>query len=117
MATGLLPLTFGEATKFSADLLNADKSYRATIEAWRDDEHRRRRGTVRRNAAMSPSQTADVDAVLSRFVGTIEQVPPMHSALKRDGRPLYELARAGAMVERAPRADHGASADVGRTLR
>ena len=46
---------------------------------------------------------ADIDAVLARFVGTIEQVPPMHSALKRDGRPLYELARAGVEVERAPR--------------
>ena len=102
MATGLLPLTFGEATKFSADLLNADKSYRATLKLGATTSTGDAEGAVleTRNVAVTH---ADVDAVLSRFVGTIEQVPPMHSALKRDGRPLYELARAGAEVERAPR--------------
>ncbi|MGZ9059731.1 MAG: tRNA pseudouridine(55) synthase TruB [Burkholderiaceae bacterium] len=102
MATGLLPLTFGEATKFSADLLNADKSYRATLQLGVTTSTGDADGTVleTRNVAVT---SADVDAVLSRFIGTIEQMPPMHSALKRDGRPLYELARAGAEVERAPR--------------
>lgn len=103
MATGLLPLTFGEATKFSADLLNAAKSYRATLQLGVTTSTGDADGTVleTRNVAVT---SADVDAVLSRFIGTIEQVPPMHSALKHGGRPLYELARAGAEVERAPRA-------------
>jgi tRNA pseudouridine55 synthase len=102
MATGLLPLTFGEATKFSADLLNADKSYRATLQLGTTTSTGDADGTVLETRSVAVT-SADVDAVLSRFVGTIEQVPPMHSALKRDGRPLYELARAGAEVERAPR--------------
>jgi tRNA pseudouridine55 synthase len=102
MATGLLPLTFGEATKFSADLLNADKSYRATLQLGTTTSTGDADGTVLETRSVAVT-SADVDAVLSRFVGTIEQVPPMHSALKRDGRPLYDLARAGAEVERAPR--------------
>ena len=102
MATGLLPLTFGEATKFSADLLNADKSYRATLQLGTTTSTGDADGAVLETRSVAVT-SADVDAVLSRFVGTIEQVPPMHSALKRDGRPLYELAHAGAEVERAPR--------------
>ena len=102
MATGLLPLTFGEATKFSADLLNADKSYRAALKLGVTTSTGDADGTVLDTHDVAVTN-ADVDDVLSRFVGTIEQVPPMHSALKRDGRPLYELARAGAEVERAPR--------------
>lgn len=102
MATGLLPLTFGEATKFSADLLDADKSYRATLRLGATTSTGDADGTVLETRSVAVT-SGDVDAALSRFVGTIEQVPPMHSALKRDGRPLYELARAGAEVERAPR--------------
>ncbi|MDQ3188816.1 MAG: tRNA pseudouridine(55) synthase TruB, partial [Pseudomonadota bacterium] len=102
MATGLLPLTFGEATKFSADLLNADKSYRATVRLGVTTSTGDADGVVLERRTVDAS-TADIDAVLARFVGAIEQMPPMHSALKRDGRPLYELARAGLEVERAPR--------------
>jgi tRNA pseudouridine55 synthase len=102
MATGLLPLTFGEATKFSADLLDADKAYRATLLLGVTTTTGDAEGEVTARAAVEATDTA-VDAVLSRFVGKIEQVPPMHSALKREGRPLYELARAGVEVERAPR--------------
>lgn len=102
MATGLLPLTFGEATKFSADLLNADKSYRATIKLGVTTSTGDADGEVIATHEVVVSRL-ELDAALSRFVGTIEQVPPMHSALKRDGRPLYELARAGTEVERAPR--------------
>ena len=102
MATGLLPLTFGEATKFSADLLEADKSYRATLKLGVTTSTGDADGDVLETRAVNVSR-AEVDIALSRFVGTIEQVPPMHSALKRDGRPLYELARAGKEVERAPR--------------
>ncbi|MCU0768824.1 MAG: tRNA pseudouridine(55) synthase TruB, partial [Burkholderiaceae bacterium] len=99
MATGLLPLTFGEATKFSADLLDADKAYRATLLLGVTTTTGDAEGEVTARAAVEATDAA-VDAVLSRFVGKIEQVPPMHSALKREGRPLYELARAGVEVER-----------------
>ena len=102
MATGLLPLTFGEATKFSADLLEADKSYRATLKLGVTTSTGDADGDVLETRAVNVSR-AEVDIALSRFVGTIEQVPPMHSALKRDGRPLYELARAGEEVERVAR--------------
>jgi tRNA pseudouridine55 synthase len=102
MATGLLPLTFGEATKFSADLLDADKAYRATLRLGVTTTTGDAEGEVTAKAAVEATDEA-VDVALSRFLGTIEQVPPMHSALKREGRPLYELARAGIEVERAPR--------------
>ena len=102
MATGLLPLTFGEATKFSADLLNADKSYRATLQLGITTRTGDADGDVidRCDTAVSSAQ---LDATLSGFIGTVAQVPPMHSALKRDGQPLYKLAREGTEVERAPR--------------
>jgi tRNA pseudouridine55 synthase len=102
MATGLLALTFGEATKFSADLLDADKAYRATLMLGVTTNTGDADGEVTGTAPVDVTDAA-IDAVLSRYVGTIEQVPPMHSALKREGRPLYELARAGVEVERAPR--------------
>lgn len=102
MATGLLPLTFGEATKFSADLLDADKAYRATLLLGVTTTTGDAEGEVTARAVVEATDAA-VDVVLSRFVGSMEQVPPMHSALKREGRPLYELARAGIEVERAPR--------------
>lgn len=105
MATGLLPLTFGEATKFSADLLDADKSYRATLKLGVTTTTGDAEGEVTATMPFGADAADDatIDAVLSRLTGSIEQVPPMHSALKRDGRPLYELARAGVEVERAPR--------------
>ena len=102
MATGLLALTFGEATKFSSDLLDADKSYRATLKLGVTTTTGDADGEVSATAPVAVSD-AVIDEVLSRFTGRIEQVPPMYSALKRDGRPLYELARAGVEVERAPR--------------
>ncbi len=102
MATGLLPLTFGEATKFSADLLNADKSYRATIKLGLTTTSGDADGAVVATHEVDVSDE-DLQTALSRFVGTIEQVPPMHSALKHDGQPLYKLARAGSEVERLPR--------------
>ena len=102
MATGLLPLTFGEATKFSADLLGADKTYRATVRLGVTTTTGDAEGDVTGNLAVNVTDQA-IDAVLRSFVGRIEQVPPMYSALKRDGRPLYQLARAGVEVERLPR--------------
>lgn len=102
MATGLLPLTFGEATKFAADLLEADKGYRATVTLGVTTTTGDAEGET---LATVPVEVTDdaIDRVLAHQIGSIEQVPPMHSALKREGRPLYELARAGVVVERAPR--------------
>jgi len=101
-ATGLLPLCLGEATKFSAFLLDADKTYLADIRLGVRTTTGDPEGEVieRRPVAVS---RADVEAVLPRFLGTIRQVPPMHSALKRDGRPLYEYARKGIELEREAR--------------
>ncbi|KVE26091.1 tRNA pseudouridine synthase B [Burkholderia singularis] len=103
LASGLLPLCFGEATKFSQDLLDADKTYEATMRLGVRTATGDAEGEVleTRDVRCAP---ADVEAVLARFVGDIVQVPPMYSALKRDGKPLYEYARAGQTVEREGRA-------------
>jgi tRNA pseudouridine55 synthase len=101
-ATGLLPLCLGEATKFSADLLDADKTYEAVIQLGVTTDSGDAEGTVTATAAVNITES-DIFRVLPAFLGEIDQVPPMHSALKRDGRPLYELARQGIAVERAPR--------------
>ena len=103
MATGLLPLCFGEATKFSADLLDADKTYEAELLFGVTTDSGDAEGRVLQTQTVAFTQ-AELEAVLPRFRGPISQIPPMHSALKRDGRPLYELARQGIEVERAPRA-------------
>ncbi|TXG95626.1 MAG: tRNA pseudouridine(55) synthase TruB [Rhodocyclaceae bacterium] len=103
LATGLLPLCFGEATKFSADLLDADKVYEADIQLGVTTDSGDAEGQVIGTAAVN-LEIGQISAVLERFVGDIAQVPPMHSALKRDGRPLYELARQGIEVEREARA-------------
>jgi len=102
LATGLLPLCFGEATKFSGELLNADKRYVATVQLGVITDTADAEGAVleRRPVAVGHSE---VQAALAAFVGEIEQVPPMYSALKRDGKPLYEYARAGIEVERVAR--------------
>jgi tRNA pseudouridine55 synthase len=103
LATGLLPLCFGEATKFSADLLDADKTYEAVLRLGVTTDSGDAEGVVMGAVAVDVSES-DIFSVLPRFIGDIQQIPPMHSALKRDGRPLYELARQGIEVERAPRA-------------
>lgn len=102
LASGLLPLCFGEATKFSADLLDADKTYEATLKLGITTDSGDAEGTVTVTRPVAIGE-ADVLAALPRFTGDILQVPPMHSALKRDGRPLYELARQGIEVEREAR--------------
>lgn len=102
MATGLLPLCFGEATKFSSTLLDADKTYEATVKLGIVTDTCDAEGRMLATHPVNVNE-AGVRAVLNRFTGAIEQVPPMHSALKRDGVPLYELARKGIEVERAAR--------------
>lgn len=102
LATGLLPLCFGEATKFAGELLDADKTYEAGVclGIRTDTGDAEGRIVEERPVAVSESEVA---LALGRFVGDIMQVPPMYSALKRDGRPLYEYARQGLEVDRAPR--------------
>ena len=104
-ATGVLPLCLGEATKFSADLLNADKSYVATVCFGARTDTGDLTGSVVETTDRLPGIDA-IETILSRFEGESEQIPPMYSALKRDGQPLYKLARAGIEVERQPRKIH-----------
>jgi len=103
LATGLLPLCFGEATKFSADLLDADKTYEAVLKLGVTTDSGDAEGEIIATAAVDVEKS-DIFRVLPQFTGDIRQIPPMHSALKRNGRPLYELARKGIEVEREPRA-------------
>jgi len=103
LATGLLPLCFGEATKFSADLLDADKTYEAELKLGVTTDSGDAEGQIIATVAVDVEKDA-IFKVLPQFVGDIAQVPPMHSALKRNGRPLYELARKGIEVEREARA-------------
>ncbi|TRZ97868.1 MAG: tRNA pseudouridine(55) synthase TruB [Rhodocyclaceae bacterium] len=102
LATGLLPLCFGEATKFSGELLNADKRYVATVQLGVTTTTADAEGAVLERRPVEVDRS-DVEAALAAFVGAIEQVPPMYSALKRDGKPLYAYARAGIEVEREAR--------------
>ena len=102
LATGLLPVLFGEATKFGGELLDADKTYAAEIALGATTTTGDAEGeVVERHPVTAPR--AEVERVLAGFRGEGVQVPPMYSALKRDGRPLYEYARAGQSVERAAR--------------
>jgi len=103
LASGLLPIACGEAAKFAAGLLDADKSYAATLQLGVETSTGDAEGEVTATRPVAVD-AARIDAVLAQFTGRIEQVPPMHSALKRDGRALYDYARAGIEVERAPRA-------------
>ncbi|MCK0744567.1 tRNA pseudouridine(55) synthase TruB [Chromohalobacter nigrandesensis] len=103
MATGLLPICFGEATKFSAYLLDADKTYRTRVRLGEITDTGDAEGTLVERHAVPALGEHDIEAVLTMFRGDIEQVPPMYSALKHQGRPLYELAREGKQVERAAR--------------
>ena len=102
LATGLLPLCFGEATKFSADLLEADKTYEADLLFGLTTDTGDAEGEVLKRRPVTFVRE-ELEAVLARFRGPIRQIPPMYSALKRDGKPLYELARQGIEVEREAR--------------
>ncbi len=103
MATGLLPLTFGEATKFSQMLLDADKTYEATVSLGQETDTGDADGKPLGTSMDAIVDSATLSRTLERFVGDIEQLPPMYSALKREGKPLYEYARAGIEVERSAR--------------
>jgi tRNA pseudouridine55 synthase len=103
LASGLLVLCFGQATKVSGMLLDADKTYRVTARLGTRTVTGDAEGEVCDTAPVPALDEATLDRVLQGFVGTLEQVPPMYSALKQDGRRLYELARQGIEVPREPR--------------
>ncbi len=102
LASGLLPLCFGAATKFAQASLDADKRYLATLKLGATSSTGDGEGEITMGGAVDVDRAA-VEAACVTFVGTIDQIPPMHSALKRDGKPLYEYARAGIELEREPR--------------
>ncbi len=102
LASGLLPLCFGAATKFSQISLDADKAYRATLHLGQTRVGGDREGEVLQDRPVSFDRAA-LDAAVARLTGPIDQVPPMQSALKHEGKALYEYARAGVEIERAPR--------------
>ncbi|WP_201549682.1 tRNA pseudouridine(55) synthase TruB [Psychrobacter fjordensis] len=103
MATGLLPICMGEATKFSHYQLDADKSYEAIILLGGQTDTGDADGQIVEQAAIPTFDTALLEQVAQQFSGAQQQIPPMYSALKKDGKKLYEYARAGIEVERAPR--------------
>jgi len=102
-ATGMLPLCFGEATKVCAYLLNADKTYRVSARLGEKTDTGDADGQVIETAAVPTMTEQEWQEVLDGFLGETEQIPPMYSALKVDGKRLYELARKGETVERKPR--------------
>jgi tRNA pseudouridine55 synthase len=103
LATGMLPLCLGEATKIAGEILSNRKRYRFTLALGARTASGDREGPVVEEAPVPDCWQDGLQAALAGFLGVGRQVPPMYSALKRDGQPLYRLARAGVTVERAPR--------------
>jgi tRNA pseudouridine55 synthase len=104
LASGLLPICFGEATKFGAQLLDADKTYRVTVRLGERTPSADRESEVVERRELPAYSSLQLSEALNSFPRQYAQVPPMHSALKQDGKPLYEYARAGITRERAARA-------------
>ncbi|MBE9548873.1 MAG: tRNA pseudouridine(55) synthase TruB [Proteobacteria bacterium] len=102
-ATGLLPICFGEATKVSAFMLDSDKCYRATAKLGEATTTADSEGEVCENLPVPELSEAGINSVFDGFIGSQTQIPPMYSALKQDGKKLYELARQGIEVERPAR--------------
>lgn len=103
MATGVLPVVLGKATRLVEYLADADKAYRAVVALGATSDTYDREGLITPTPDVLMPSRERVEAVLDRFRGAIEQLPPMHSAIKVGGKKLYELARAGIEVERQPR--------------
>ena len=104
LASGLLPLCFGAATKFSQVSLDADKAYRATLLLGTRTSTGDAEGELLETRPVDGLSRAEIDAACARHTGRIDQLPPMYSALKHEGRALYDYARAGIEIERATRA-------------
>jgi len=102
LATGLLPICFGESTKFSIGLLNADKAYSALVKLGQTTTTGDAEGEIIRSCEVEVDEQ-QVHPVLDRFIGEISQIPPMYSALKYQGKPLYEYIRNGETIHRAGR--------------
>jgi tRNA pseudouridine55 synthase len=103
MATGMLPICLDEATKVIAEIESGGKGYEFTVQLGSRTDTGDAEGEKIESQSIPTLDNAAIEAVLARFRGVQQQVPPMYSALKRDGRPLYELARQGLEVERRPR--------------
>jgi tRNA pseudouridine55 synthase len=103
LATGMLPICLGEATKIAGDILSGRKCYRFTVALGTRTATGDTEGAVIETASVPAIERTGLDQILQQFHGRQAQVPPMYSALKRDGQPLYKLARAGIEVERAAR--------------
>jgi len=103
LATGMLPICLGEATKIAGEILSGRKRYAFTIALGGRTATGDAEGPVVETLPVPAFDRATLDVTLSRFLGRQTQIPPMYSAIKRDGQPLYKLARAGVEVERAPR--------------
>ncbi len=103
LASGMLPLCLGEATKLAGEILEGDKVYRFTISLGAASSTGDREGEIIETQPVPTLDAAQIERVLKTFVGESLQVPPMYSAIKQDGQPLYRLARAGKTVERQPR--------------
>ncbi|MCW8959694.1 MAG: tRNA pseudouridine(55) synthase TruB [Gammaproteobacteria bacterium] len=103
LASGMLPICLGEATKLSAYLLDADKVYLGTCKLGVRTTTADAEGEIVEERPVPALSESQVDALLEQFRGDIEQIPPMHSAIKQNGQPLYKLARQGIEVERKPR--------------
>ena len=103
LASGMLPLCFGQGTKVSAYLLDADKTYRVTAQFGAQTDTGDADGTVVAESKVKTVEREALEQALDRLTGDILQVPPMYSALKKDGKRLYELARQGIVVDRPAR--------------
>jgi tRNA pseudouridine55 synthase len=103
LASGMLPICLGEATKFGALMLEADKTYRLTLRLGERTPSADLESTVVERRELAPLTALDLERALAAFPRRYEQVPPMHSAIKQDGKPLYVYARAGQTRERAAR--------------
>ena len=103
LASGLLPVCLGEATKFSHYLLDSVKRYQTTVFLGHSTTTGDVEGEVLLEKAVPELSEALIQDTLAQFIGDIQQVPPMYSALKKEGRPLYELARKGIEIEREAR--------------
>jgi tRNA pseudouridine55 synthase len=104
LASGLLPICFGEATKFGTQLLEADKTYRVTVRLGERTPSADRESEVIESRALAEFSREHLQRELASFPRDYRQIPPMHSALKQDGKPLYEYARAGITRARSARA-------------
>ena len=103
LAEGVLPICFGQATRLMEQVVSGSKRYRMTVRLGAKSNTYDAEGDIEEIASPASLTRSEIASTLVQFVGAIQQVPPMYSAIKKDGRRLYELARAGKVIERAPR--------------